>query len=166
MSDFFRRLAETLAGSGGKTFGGNTFGGNTFGGNTYGGNTFGGNTFGASAAPPPMQPPVTVQASLPQLPDYEAPGSFANRYMPPMNRAPQASTMPPPQHIASAPPPAPVYPQRSVMGFEPPASMEMQGMAPPMPQGRNELERDYYNQLAQSPNGFGKPDWLSRLFGQ
>jgi hypothetical protein len=156
-------LARILAGL--KPGGGATFGGNTFGGNTFGGNTFGGATFGASAQQPPVQPPVTVQASLPQLPDYEAPGSFSNKYMPPMQAPrPQAATMPPMQ----APQPAPM-PQQSVMGMgfdpTPPVSMEMQGMKAPMPQGRNELERDYHSQLAQNPNGFGKPDWLARWLG-
>lgn len=74
----------------------------------------------------------------------------------------QAATMPPQQ---PQPQPRP-NPQASVMGFDsiPPVSMEMQGMAAPMPTGRNELERDYYAQLAQNPNGFNK-GWLGRLFG-
>jgi len=78
----------------------------------------------------------------------------------------QAATMPPSQHV-SGPPPMPHQSQAPMMGFDPtpPASMEMQGMQAPMPTGRNELERDYYNQLAQNPNGFGKPDWLSRWLG-
>lgn len=162
MSDFFRRLAEALAQGGGAQFGGKTFGGNTFGGNTYGGNQFG------ASAQPPVQGPVTVQAMPPALPSFEQPGGTADKYMPisgygqrPTPMMVQAATMPPSQHVAG---PAPS--QAPMMGFDPtpPASMEMQGMAAPMPTGRNELERDYYAQLAQNPNGFNK-GWLGRLFG-
>ena len=160
MSDFFRRLAEALAQGGGAQFGGKTFGGNTFGGNTYGGNQFG------ASAQPPTQGPVTVQAT-PSAQSFNPP----NADVPPavgamdFQRATpmmvQAARMPPPQHVAG---PAPS--QAPMMGFDPtpPASMEMQGMAAPMPTGRNELERDYYAQLAQNPNGFNK-GWLGRLFG-
>ena len=165
MSDYFRRLAETLAGVGGKTFGGRTFGGNTFGGQTFGGNTFGGNQFGASA--PPVQGPVTVQAKPPPIPAFEMPGGMADKYMPIGGyQAPQAATMPPSQHV-SAPPQIAQAPQAPMMGMggDVPIGMEMQGMKAPQPMGRNELERDYFNQLAQNPNGFGKPDWLARWLG-
>lgn len=77
----------------------------------------------------------------------------------------QAATMPRPQMA-----PAPQASQPPMMGFDPnpPMSMEMQGVnqfAAQHPTGRNELERDYYAQLAQNPNGFDKPDWLKRFFG-
>lgn len=162
MSDFFRRLAEALAQGGGAQFGGKTFGGNTFGGNQFGGAQFG------ASAQPPVQGPVTVQATPPALPSFEQPGGTADKYMPmsgygqrPTPMMVQAATMPPSQHVAG---PAPS--QAPMMGFDqtPPASMEMQGMAAPMPTGRNELERDYYAQFAQNPNGFNK-GWLGRLFG-
>lgn len=52
-----------------------------------------------------------------------------------------------------------------------PASPYMGGNLPAMtlgqqaaPAGRNELERDYYRQLAANPNGFDK-GWLARLLG-
>ena len=73
--------------------------------------------------------------------------------------------MPPPQHIAGPPPMQPSQPGMMGMNGDMPMGMEMQGMKAPMPQGRNELERDFFNQLAQNPNGFGKPDWLARWLG-
>lgn len=163
MSDFLKRLAEAIAGGGGATFGGKTYGGQTFGGNT-----FGGNQFGASA--PPRQGPVTVQASLPQLPAYEAPGDFSNKHMPIGNYMPPQAAMMPPSQPRPQMAPAPQASQPPMMGFDPnpPMSMEMQGVnqfAAPHPTGRNELERDYYAQLAQNPNGFDKPDWLKRWLG-
>jgi hypothetical protein len=203
MSDYFRRLAETLAGYGGKTFGGNTFGGQTFGGNTFGGNTFG------ASANPPQQPPVTVQATLPQpppaytqpfagphnapysLPQYQTPpfnpNGGATSYMPPMNlpnpNPVNPQTMPsvssidrqvaqanPPPPVSQVPPPQastmpPSQPGMMGMNGDVPMGMEMQGMKAPQPQGRNELERDFFNQLAQNPHGFDKPGWLSRWLG-
>jgi hypothetical protein len=143
----------------------------------------------ALAGVPAYQQPFMGPHNAPyKLPPFEQAGAFSNQVMPPLNPTPQmgmeggmppasmemhgmqaprpqAATMPPMQ----APQPAQMPQQQSVMGMgfdpTPPLSMEMQGMKAPMPQGRNELERDYYNQLAQNPNGFGKPDWLARWLG-
>ncbi len=114
------------------------------------------------AAQPPSQPPVWES-----LPPYQPPGSMANKYMPiapPQQTMPpvtaQASPLPPTPMMAAAAPPNPGYimPPQEQYGPQEPYGPQ----APPMP--RNELERDYYRQLAASPGGFDK-GWLGRVFG-
>ena len=144
MDSALSKLADLLLSGSGKTFGGRTFGGRQFGGNT-----FGGNTFGASAQPQS----VTINPTLPQLPDYEAPGSTANKYMPPVQpQAPQQASMPAPQAPPMQPPPAPM-PQPM------PGDTEVPPMGPPtqigvapgmlrMPQ--NQADLDQWRKLMDS----------------
>lgn len=118
----------------------------------------------------PHPQPTTVRATPPQLPQFEAPGSFSNQYMPlkptPLMASAAAANPPRPQFAPQRA--AQPLPQAQAQFSAPPISMEMQGQAPfapQTPQGRNELERDYLRQFAENPNGFGTPDWLKRLFG-
>ena len=121
---------------------------------------------GVPAYAQPFQGPHNEPYKTAPLPAFQQPGDFSAQYMPPMGTPPvQAATMPP-QHV-SAPPQIAQAPQAPMMGMggDVPIGMEMQGMQTPMPTGGNELERDYFSQLAQNPNGFGKPDWLARWLG-
>lgn len=121
--------------------------------------------YGRAAAPP--TPPVTVQATPPQLPPFEQPGATASQYMPfytGPQQSPAAAPAPapqPPTMTAIAPPTTPA----AMPDMPPPVQIGPQAsLAQAMPVGRNQLERDYYAQLAANPNGFDR-GWLGRLLG-
>lgn len=164
MSDKPSLLARMLAG-------GHTFGGRTFGGNTFGGGTYGGNAYGASASPP--TPPVSIAATPPALPPFQAPGTYAGQMMPPLSAYGQGRPPAPPTPMmvaAAAQPPQPTGPDAPTSIPPLPPSVQIGAAlgaqaAPGSMVGRNALERDYYQQLAQNPNGFDQ-GWLGRLFNR
>lgn len=121
----------------------------------------------AENTPPTMA--SSVRSTPPPLPPYQQPGSMLppmGAYMQQQPQTQQPNFAAPQPNFAASPPmgnpaiPQTLPPWNPAPGSMPPVTMGQQ--APMM--GRNELERDYYRQLAENPNGFGT-GWMGRQFG-